>query len=66
MQLLQRVFGLGTGRLLRTIHLVQGELRTTIWKALSYFVENYLVAVKRYLRADTGSEVRVILFPKIN
>ena len=27
-----------------TIHKVQGELRTAIWRALSYFVENCLVA----------------------
>ena len=43
MQLLRRVFGLWTGRLLWTIHLVQGGLRSTIWRALSYFVENCLV-----------------------
>ena len=39
------------------IHLVQGELRTTIGRALSYFIENRLVAAKRYLKAEAGSEV---------
>ena len=48
------------------IHQVQGELRTTIWRTLSYFVENCLVAAERHLRTEVGSEVRVTLFLKIN
>ena len=44
----------------------KGELRTTIWRTLSCFVENCLVTASRHLRAETGSEVWVILFPKIN
>ena len=50
MQLLWRVFGLWTGGLLWTVHYVQGELRTTIWRSLSYFVENWyyrLTALER-------------------
>ena len=63
LQLLRRVFGLWTGRLLWAINQVQGELRTAIWRALSYFVENCsLTALKNRRRFWS----RVILFPKIN
>ena len=32
-------------------------MRTAIWRALSYFVENCLVAAQRHLRTEAGSEV---------
>ena len=40
MQLLPRVFDLWRGRLLWTIHISWRGLRTTVWRALSYFDEN--------------------------
>ena len=66
MQLLPRVIGLWRGRLLRTIHIRWGGLRTAVWKALSYFVENCSVTAKLHLRDENIFEVWVILFPKIN
>ena len=46
MQLLPRVIGLWRGRLLWTIHIRWRGLRTAVWKALSYFVENCSVTAK--------------------
>ena len=45
MQLLPRVFGLWSGRLLWTICITWRGLRITVWRALSYFVENHWVIV---------------------
>ena len=39
MQLLPRVFGLWRGKLLWKIRIIWRGLRTTVWRALSYFVE---------------------------
>ena len=46
MQLLPRVIGLWRGRLLWTIHIRWRGLRTAVWTALSYFVENCSVTAK--------------------
>ena len=42
------------------------RLRTTVWRALSRFVENCLVASEGHLRDYASSKVWDILFPKIN
>ena len=48
------------------IHITWRGLRITVWRALSYFVENWSVTAERHLRCEASCEVWVILFPKIN
>ena len=49
-----------------SIQLSARGVRSSVWRALNYFVEDCLDLSQRHLRDETISEALVILFSKIN